>query len=361
MSRIALKNITHVYAGRVTAVKDLTMEIEDGKLIALLGPSGCGKTTLMRIIAGLVDPTEGDVYFDEDRMTDMTPEERNVAMVFQFPVVYATMSIYDNLAFPLRAKKLPEDEIRKKVKEMAEFLELTPYLNMKAGKQGAAVKQTTSLGRAIIRDARCVLLDEPLTNIDPHARLILREKILRYRAEKKQTIVYVTHDQSEALTLGDKIAVMNDGVLLQYDSTRNVYEKPASSFVAYFLGNPGMNLIECTYKKDNSKIIFESDGIELSLPYDIAKDVEKQESGKVILGIRPEHIELSDRKMEDWMLGTCVFKEDYGITKVFNLQFDGKKLKVKSSTFNMSIGEKIYARFPEEHLRIFNLKGEIIV
>jgi len=361
MSKITLKNITHVYDKRVKAVDNLSMEVDDGKLIALLGPSGCGKTTLMRIIAGLIYPTSGDVYFDEDRFTDVEPEKRNVAMVFQFPVVYATMTVYENLAFPLRARKFGEEEIRRKVKEMAEFLELTPYLEMKAGKQNAAIKQMTSLGRAIIRDARCVLLDEPLTNIDPHSRLVLREKILRYRAEKKQTIVYVTHDQSEALTLGDKIAVMNNGILLQYDTSRNVYEKPASSFVAYFIGNPGMNLIECAFKKVGSKIVFESDGVKVSLPYELAKEVEKETSGKVVLGIRPEHIELSKRKVEEGMLGTCILFEDIGITKILNLQLNGTRIRAKNPEFEVEVGEKLYIRFPEERLRIFNSKGEIIL
>jgi ABC-type sugar transport system ATPase subunit len=361
MSKITLKNITHIYNGKVKAVDNLSMEVDNGKLIALLGPSGCGKTTLMRIIAGLIRPTTGDVYFDEDRVTDMEPEQRNVAMVFQFPVVYATMTVYDNLAFPLRAKKLGNEEIRRRVKNMAEFLEITPYLNMKAGKLNAALKQLTSLGRALIRDARCVLLDEPLTNIDPSSRLLIREKILKWRLERKQTTIYVTHDQSEALTLGEMIAVMNKGVLLQYDTPYNVYEKPANSFIAYFIGNPGMNLIECSFKKVGSKIVFESGCVKVSLPYEFAKAVEKEASGKVILGIRPEHIKLSKQKIEDGMLGTCVLFEDMGVTKVINLQLNSTRIRVKNPEFEVKVGESLYVTFPEEHIRIFNLNGEMIL
>jgi multiple sugar transport system ATP-binding protein len=360
MARVSLENITHIYDQRVTAVDDLSMECEDGKLTALLGPSGCGKTTLLRIIVGLLHPTSGKVYYDEEDVTDVPPEKREVSMVFQFPVVYTTMSIYDNLAIPLRARKLPQNEIKQRVKEMADFLGLTPHLDLNAGKLTADLKQATSLGRAIIRDSRVLLLDEPLTNIDPKARIELRDKIIRYKTEMKQTIIYVTHDQGEALTLGDKIAVMKDGELLQYDTLENVYERPKSSFIASFLGNPGMNLIDCSYRRTDSKRVLESGGFRLELPHEIAETVENQDLEEVILGIRPEHIELSRNKMREGLPAKCEIVEDYGNLRILILDFAGERIRAKSPITGITAGEEIYVQLPRDKIRIFNKKGKLV-
>ncbi|MEM3713752.1 MAG: ABC transporter ATP-binding protein [Nitrososphaeria archaeon] len=361
MSKITLKNITHIYNEKVKAIDNLSMEINDGQFVALLGPSGCGKTTLMRIIAGLLYPTKGLVYFNGEDVTKIETEKRNVAMVFQFPVVYLTMSVYDNLAFPLKAKNLNDQEIKRKVRAMAEFLDLTSYLELKAGQLSADIKQLTALGRALIRDANCLLLDEPLTNVAPQTRLLIREKLLRWRRENKLTTIYVTHDQSEALTLGEMIAVMNKGVLLQYDTPYNIYEKPANAFIAYFIGNPGMNLIEFSLKKVSSKIFLESSDMRISIPHEIAKVIEKEKLDKVLLGIRPEHIKLSKDRVENAIQGTCILKEHMGVTTVFSFKVGSTKIRVKNPEFDIEVGENLYLILPEEHLRIFNLNGELII
>lgn len=360
MARVLVEGITHLYTKTVKAVDNLTMECEDGKLTALLGPSGCGKTTLMRIMAGLIYPTSGEVYFDGAKVTDLPPEKRNVAMVFQFPVVYTTMSIYDNLALPLKARGMPENEIKQRIKEAAEFLDLTPYLKRSAGKLTADLKQATSLARAIIRDSNLLLLDEPLTNLDPRFRGKLRDKIVRYKNEKKRTIVYVTHDQGEALTLGDKIGIMKDGRLLQYDTLEDVYDRSRNSYIASFLGNPGMNLLDCSYVRTATGGVLESGGLKWNLPDRLAKTVDEQGLSEVVLGIRPEYVEVGKKEMKEGFGARCEIVEDVGNLRILVLEFAGMRIRAKTLTTDVRAGEKIYVRFPPERLLIFNRNGEAI-
>jgi len=359
LSRILLKEVSHTYDRKVEAVSGVSMECEDGKLTAILGPSGCGKTTLLRIIAGLIIPTSGKVYFDDDDVTRVPTEKRNVAMVFQFPVVYSNMTVYDNLAIPLKARRIPASEIKQKVKEIAEFLDLTDYLSRNAQKLTPDIKQRTSLGRAIIRDSRVLILDEPLTNIDPRARVELRDKIVHYKIQKKQTIIYVTHDQGEALTLGDKIAIMKDGKLLQYGSLQEVYEMPKTSFVASFIGNPGMNLMECEVTKFDSRIVLKSGDFRFEATQNISRLIEKRNLKEVVLGIRAEHIQLSRKRLEGSLEGECEITEDHGNLNIIVLNTGGKKIRVKTPE-TYKIGECVYIVFPEDKLRVFTKDGYLI-
>ena len=304
MARINLEHIRHAYGMRPTsphdyALREVNHEWDDGGAYALLGPSGCGKTTLLNIISGLVRPSEGRILFNGQDVTQLSTEERNIAQVFQFPVVYDTMTVYDNLAFPLRNRRVPEDQVDKRVREILGMLELTDRAQKKARGLTADLKQKISLGRGLVRaDVNAILFDEPLTVIDPHMKWVLRSQLKSLHRQSAFTMVYVTHDQTEALTFADKVVVMYDGQIVQIGTPAELFEKPKHTFVGYFIGSPGMNVFPV--KVDGSQAHVGGMHIDLGYAPKI-KDGQKAE-----LGIRPEFMEisrtgfpLSIRKVED--------------------------------------------------------------
>lgn len=355
MSKINLDHVTKIFDSKVVAVDDLTLEVPHKGLVSLLGPSGCGKTTTMRIISGLEVPSAGRVYFDDQDYTEIPPKHREVAMVFQFPVLYPRMSVYDNIAFPLVARKLPSREIRNKVDEVATIFKLKNSLNKDASELDAGDKQRAILARAFIRRPRLYLLDEPLTNVDPKARLELRAELKRMQIDLGQTMIYVTHDQSEALTLSDKIAVMDKGKLLQYDTPEMIYRYPANTFVGWFIGNPGMNFLKCKVVSKNGEMFLQVDGFECSLKNmsSVAKKV--MATGEVMIGIRPEHIEISHQELKEGFQATCIFIEPMGNRRIFHLKIGNNLLKAKTAgKTRVSKGEKLWVRFPQEEIRVFD-------
>ena len=252
MAEIELKNIEHVYkVGKkeIWALKGVNMIFEDGVAGALLGPSGCGKTTLLNIISGLIKPTRGKVIFNGKDVTNLSPEERNIAQLFQFPVVYDSMNVFGNLAFPLKNKGIATNQIKKRVEDIAVLLGLSKVLHSSVRKLGPGEKQLVALGRGIVReDTTVILLDEPMTQIDFHKRWVLRRELSKVQNELKITTIYVTHDQYEALTFAEKIFVMKDGLVEQEGNPEELYYNPKTTFVGYFIGTPGMNFIECELK-----------------------------------------------------------------------------------------------------------------
>ena len=248
MARIEL-DLAHAYRPDPKQDSDyallpLKMTFEDGGAYALLGPSGCGKTTLLNLMSGLVTPSQGHVHFDGKNVTGATPQQRNIAQVFQFPVIYDTMTVAENLAFPLRNRKMPADQIKKRVGEIAEMLEMSGQLNQRAAGLAADAKQKISLGRGLVRpDVSAVLFDEPLTVIDPHLKWQLRRKLKQIHHELKLTLIYVTHDQVEALTFADQVVVMTRGRAVQTGSAADLFERPSHTFVGHFIGSPGMNFL----------------------------------------------------------------------------------------------------------------------
>jgi glycerol transport system ATP-binding protein len=254
MARISLKDVRHSYREQpVTdsdwAVKRLDLEWIDGSANALLGPSGCGKTTLLNIVSGLLKPTEGSVWFDDRDVTARPPDARNIAQVFQFPVVYDTMSVYDNLAFPLRNRGVSERELDSRVREIAALLDLDAMLEQRAAGLTADGKQKISLGRGLVRlDVAVIMFDEPLTVIDPHLKWRLRSKLKELHQRLRTTMIYVTHDQTEALTFADQVLVMNDGMIVQAGTPVELFERPRHTFVGHFIGSPGMNLLPATFE-----------------------------------------------------------------------------------------------------------------
>ncbi len=251
MSRIVLENLRHSYlpapqTDQDWALKNMSVNWSDGGAYALLGPSGCGKTTLLNIISGLLSPTEGRVWFGETDVTQVPPDKRNIAQVFQFPVVYDTMTVYDNLAFPLRNRDVAESQVDARVREIAAMLDLGETLGNRASGLTADGKQKISLGRGLVRsDVNVIMFDEPLTVIDPHLKWILRSKLKELHQQVGTTMIYVTHDQTEALTFADQVVVMHEGTVVQIGTPVELFERPRHTFVGHFIGSPGMNLLPC--------------------------------------------------------------------------------------------------------------------
>jgi glycerol transport system ATP-binding protein len=289
MATITLDSIRHSYFPNPQrdedwALKPLSLECLDGGAYALLGPSGCGKTTLLNLISGLLKPTEGRIRFDGRDVTDTTPEQRNIAQVFQFPVIYDTMTVYDNLAFPLRNRGVPEAEIDRRVKEIAAMLDLSRTLGNRAAGLTADGKQKISLGRGLVRsDVNVIMFDEPLTVIDPQLKWVLRSKLKELHTRIRRTMIYVTHDQTEALTFADQVVVMKDGEVVQTGTPIELFERPKHTFVGHFIGSPGMNVLPCEIR--GGRAILDGVAVE-TLNSGHVRDGE----GNLELGVRPEFV-----------------------------------------------------------------------
>jgi len=354
MARVYLENLTKIFEGKVLAVDKLTLEIPDKGLVSLLGPSGCGKTTTMRMIAGLETPTEGKIYFNEQDVTDIPPEDRNVAMVFQFPVVYPGMTVFENIAFPLVARKTPRNEIQKRVEEVADIFGILDVLPKKAHLLDAGTKQKVVLARTFVRRPHVYLLDEPLTSVDPSTRVELRTVLKKLQSHLGQTMVYVTHDQSEALTLADRIAVMNEGRLLQYGSPEEVYNNPKNTFVGYFLGNPGMNFINCSVEEERGSCILDAEDFRVLLP-DMPVSFLRDFAGrKVVFGIRPENLEISTQPVPEAIPFLVILVEPVGNRLVVHLKKGEKVLKAKVPRQEIALQQEVWVRFPPEFLKVFD-------
>lgn len=289
MARITLDNLRHSYfpdpkRDEDWALKRISLDWSDGGAYALLGPSGCGKTTLLNLISGLLRPTEGRILYDGRDVTDATPEQRNIAQVFQFPVIYDTMTVYDNLAFPLRNRNVAETDVDKRVREIASMLELDHMLKKRASGLTADGKQKISLGRGLVRsDVNVIMFDEPLTVIDPHLKWILRSKLKELHTRIKRTMIYVTHDQTEALTFADQVVVMNNGEIVQIGTPVELFERPKHTFVGHFIGSPGMNVLPC--EVSGGTAVFASH------PIDTINARAYRGNGKALeLGVRPEFV-----------------------------------------------------------------------
>jgi multiple sugar transport system ATP-binding protein len=290
---MATVTFDHVWKryGDVTAVKDLTLDIQDEEFLVLVGPSGCGKTTALRMIAGLEEISEGKLQIGDRVVNDLAPKDRDVAMVFQSYALYPHMSVFDNLAFGLKLRKTPKDQIRKRVEEAAATIELTNLLDRKPKQLSGGQRQRVALGRAIVREPAVFLMDEPLSNLDAKLRVQTRAEIARLHQRLRTTVVYVTHDQVEAMTMGDRIAVMNFGVLQQVGSPQDLYEKPLNKFVAGFIGSPAMNFVNVSQTTENGRTMLKNDSLELPMPESL-KAAAADAPLELTAGIRPEHFQV---------------------------------------------------------------------
>ncbi len=298
MANISLKNIKKIYPGNVVAVQDFNLEIEDKEFIILVGPSGCGKSTTLRMIAGLEDISEGELYIGDTLVNDVAPKDRDIAMVFQNYALYPHMTVFKNMAFGLTLRKLPKDEIKQKVEEAAKILGIEHLLERKPKALSGGQRQRVALGRAMVRNPAVFLLDEPLSNLDAKLRNQMRSEISKLHKSLGTTFVYVTHDQTEAMTMGDRIVVMKDGYIQQIDTPQNLYNYPCNLFVAGFIGSPQMNFINGTVVKTADGYAAEIAGDKISLPESKYQNLEPYAGKEVVFGIRPEDITVGSGEAE---------------------------------------------------------------
>ncbi|MET0344447.1 MAG: ABC transporter ATP-binding protein [Polyangiales bacterium] len=349
MARITLSGIAHRYAGASEyALKPLALTWRDGGAYALLGPSGCGKTTLLNIISGLLRPSEGRILIDDRDVTAALPQQRNIAQVFQFPVLYDTMTVFDNLAFPLRNRGIDAAATRTRVQEIAALLELTPDLSRRASGLSAELKQRISLGRGLVRrDVAAILLDEPLTVIDPHVKYLLRQKLAQIHAELKVTLIYVTHDQTEALTLADEVVVMSAGSVLQQGTPEQLFARPAHTFVGYFIGSPGMNVLPCT--RDGDALVIEGQRLSLPLPKTAA-------GASLALGVRPEHARIHSSAPEEPHLAVTIEEvEQLGASRTVFARLGARRIasKVFDHALALAPGDACFVALPPAHTILY--------
>ena len=327
MAKIRLKDLRHSYVKNPQneadwALKEVDMDWADGGAYALLGPSGCGKTTLLNIISGLVHPSEGQVLFGEQDVTNLPTDQRNIAQVFQFPVIYDTMTVYDNLAFPLKNRGMPTGEIDQRVRQIAGMLELDNMLQRRASGLTADGKQKISLGRGLVRaDVNVIMFDEPLTVIDPHLKWVLRSKLKELHQQVGATMIYVTHDQTEALTFADQVVVMYEGAVVQFGTPIELFEKPGHTFVGHFIGSPGMNVLPCHFEGGKPHLLRQEIETEHAVqPPEGAKKLE--------IGVRPEFVSFAEEGSGGGIAVEIVKVADAGRYSIVETQHEGAVIKL---------------------------------
>lgn len=363
MAGITLKNIVKTYPGGVNVVPDLNLEIKDKEFIILVGPSGCGKSTTLRMIAGLEEVTGGELYIGGKLMNNTAPKDRDIAMVFQSYALYPHMTVYKNMAFGLLQRKVPKDEIDRAVRHAAKILDLEAYLNRKPKALSGGQRQRVALGRAMVRNPAVFLLDEPLSNLDAKLRTEMRAQISKLHRELQTTFVYVTHDQTEAMTMAVRIVVMKDGIIQQVDTPENLYAYPCNLFVAGFIGSPEMNMINGTIAEKDGAFYFVYDDASLKIPAQKSNGLHSFLGKDVILGVRPEDMHTQDAKSED---GGAVIPCRVELTEMLgaetNLYVDIQDkmmiAKYPSGTFNAKPGDLVNLRIDSRRMHLFDKETE---
>ncbi len=365
MARVKLENVTKIFPPRTVAVKDVNLDIRDGEFFVLLGPSGCGKTTTLRIIAGLEKPTSGRVYIDDVDVTDLPPRKRDIAMVFQQYALYPHMKVYDNIAFPLRLRKYPKHEIDRRVREVARLLKIEDLLDRYPKQLSGGQQQRVALARALVREPKVWLMDEPLSNLDALLRIYMRAELKRIQKELKITTVYVTHDQVEALSMADRIAVMNKGRVLQVGTPSEIYHKPKTLFVAGFIGTPPMNFIHVIFDSTPEGYVLRGKSFAIKLPNALGRAIEEKvpPGTEVVLGIRPEHIEIARPEHRENVIDAEVYVvEPLGTETLINVKIDDTIVKVKmmGETY-FEPGSRIKLYIDTSKIYVFNPKTEEVI
>ena len=368
MASVKLTNVKKVYDKNVVAVHDFNLEINDKEFVVFVGPSGCGKSTTLRMIAGLEEISEGTVEIDGEVVNDLQPKDRGIAMVFQNYALYPHMTVYDNIAFSLRLKKTPEDVIYDKVTKTAETLGITEYLMRKPRALSGGQRQRVAIGRAMVRDSKVFLMDEPLSNLDAKLRNQMRAEIILLRQKLDTTFIYVTHDQTEAMTLADRIVIMKDGYIMQVGSPDEVFDMPDNLFVAEFIGAPKMNIIKTELLCEDGRYYVTPFGAKIAVDGDKGEMLSKRgiKTGPVLLGVRPEHIGLSE-KSENSIPCTLVVDEMMGSELHLHVDTeDGTRLIVRVPTIDIGkeerkalvAGAKLYITFGGKAMHLFNPETE---
>ena len=366
MASLSLTNVCKVYPNGFEAVKDFSLEVEDQEFIIFVGPSGCGKSTTLRMIAGLEEISSGELKIDGRVVNDVEPKDRDIAMVFQNYALYPHMTVFDNMAFGLKLRKVPKDEIKKKVEEAAKILDLEKLLDRKPKALSGGQRQRVAMGRAIVRNPKVFLMDEPLSNLDAKLRVQMRSEIASLHNRLKATIIYVTHDQTEAMTLGTRIVVLKDGVIMQVDSPQKLYNEPNNLFVAGFIGSPQMNFIDAVCKVEGERVTLNFEKTSVVLPPAKAKKlIDGGYNGKtVVMGIRPEDI--GDSQIEIEAHKDTVFETDVTgyellgseVLLYFNVAGTAMTAKVDSRT-TARMGDHITLAIDPEKIHCFDKETEL--
>ena len=364
MATVSLKGIKKIYDNKVTAVHDFNLEIADKEFIVLVGPSGCGKSTTLRMVAGLEDISEGDLLIDGKRMNDVEPKDRDIAMVFQNYALYPHMTVYENMAFALKLRKVPKEEIDKKVREAAEILDITQYLDRKPKALSGGQRQRVAIGRAIVRSPRVFLMDEPLSNLDAKLRNQMRAEIIKLRQRIDTTFIYVTHDQTEAMTLGDRIVIMKDGYIQQIGTPQEVFDHPANIFVAGFIGMPQMNFFEGQLVADGGTYAVQVMDAVMELSPEIQAQLKARNvpSKAVTLGIRPEHVSFAPEAGPHCLTGSVDVSEMMGSEIHLHVNAGGHDVVLRVPTTELasehtggfSYGDQVHFTFRGDLIHLFD-------
>ena len=368
MATVSLKGIKKIYDNKVTAVHDFNLEIADKEFIVLVGPSGCGKSTTLRMVAGLEDISEGDLLIDGKRMNDVEPKDRDIAMVFQNYALYPHMTVAENMAFALKLRKVPKEEIDKKVREAAEILDITQYLDRKPKALSGGQRQRVAIGRAIVRDPAVFLMDEPLSNLDAKLRNQMRAEIIKLRQRIDTTFIYVTHDQTEAMTLGDRIVIMKDGFIQQIGTPQEVFDHPANVFVAGFIGMPQMNFFEGQLVAEDGKYSVKVMDAVMELSPEIQAQLKAKNvpSKAVTLGIRPEHVSFVPEAGAHCLTGTVDVSEMMGSEIHLHVNAGGRDVVLRVPTTELAnehksgfaYGSQVHFTFRSDLIHLFDPETE---
>ena len=360
MAQVVLKDVVKNY-GPVYAVNHVSLTVEDGEFVALVGPSGCGKTTTLNLVAGLIPMSGGNITIGSRDVSGLDPKDRDIAMVFQNYALYPQKSVYNNLAFPLQMRKLPKADIDKRVRAAAKTLDITHLLERKPRELSGGQQQRVALGRALVREPSAFLMDEPLSNLDAKLRVQMRSEIKRFHQDLNATVIYVTHDQLEAVTMADKMAVMNGGYLQQYDSPANVFANPVNMFVASFVGSPAMSLIPLTAATTNGSAALTSpEGWVLPLSDANARKVAKSTSNKVVLGARHSTIKVHKQQVPGSVPGTVYTVEPTGDITFAQVFVAGATVNVSvEPSFQLRADEPIFLEFDQNRMHLFDAETEM--
>ena len=348
--------------GSTEVLKKINLEIDEGNFLVLLGPSGCGKSTLLNIIAGLEAINEGNVYIDDYNVSKVEPKDRNIAMVFQSYALYPSMNVKENMIFGLKQAKTSKEKIEEQLKKVSSFLQVDSLLERKPSQLSGGQRQRVAIGRALVREPRIFLFDEPLSNLDAKLRVEMRREIKKLHQQLKTTVVYVTHDQTEAMSLGTKIAIMNHGVIQQNDTPENIYNKPSNTFVADFIGSPSMNLIKGNLKQNSDNVSFIAEGSNLEIPikhYDF-KNKSELSNNEVYFGIRPEHIYFKKLNEDDLEINLRADLSEYiGHEQIVTFNFSNQEILAKfPSTINVELNKETKLYVDLTQVSLFDSKNE---
>ena len=364
MASVTLKNVYKIYSGGVTAVTDFCLDIEDKEFIILVGPSGCGKSTTLRMIAGLEEISKGELYIGDQLANDVAPKDRDIAMVFQNYALYPHMTVYDNMAFGLKFRKTPKDEIKRRVEEAARILDISHLLDRKPKALSGGQRQRVALGRAIVRDPKVFLLDEPLSNLDAKLRAQMRTEIAKLHKRLGTTFIYVTHDQTEAMTMGDRIVVMKDGFIQQVDTPQNLYDLPVNEFVAGFMGSPQMNFIDATLVKEGADYYVTFGAAKIKVPANKANaEIANYVGKEIVFGIRPEDVhdepEFIEKHPEARATADVEVTELMGAETYLYLNCEGNALTARvEPTSTAKTGDKITIALDMNKMHLFDKETE---